>query len=87
MYIFKEYNKKPYEIKTFKTKEEFLEYLYSLCNNRGLYLPTEAQALMEFYEIITDADGNKFQGLSLSGFSSKGSRILGFYSKTSCEKD
>lgn len=87
MYIFKEYNKKPYEIKTFKTKEDFIAYLNSLCEKRGLELPTEAQALMEFYEIITDTDGNKFQGLSLSGFSNKGSRILGFYSKTSCDED
>ena len=87
MYIFKEFNKKPYEIKTFETKEAFLNYLNSLCNNRGLSLPTETQALMEFHETVTDANGNHFQGLSLSGFSNVGSRILGFYSKISCDKD
>ena len=87
MYLFKEYNKKPYAIKTFKAKEDFIDYLNSLCKKRRLEPPTEAQALMEFYEIITDEDGNKFQGLSLSGFSSKGSRILGFYSKIVCDKD
>ena len=87
MYIFKEYNKKPYEIKTFKTKEDFIGYLNLLCNRRGLELPTEAQALMEFCEIITDVDENKFQGVSLSGFSNVGSKILGFYSKTSCDTD
>ena len=87
MYSFKEYNKKPYEIKTFNTKEEFLDYLDSLCSSRGLYLPTEAQALMEFHETVTDTNGNQFQGLSLSGFSNEGSQILGFYSKTSCDKD
>lgn len=87
MYNFKEHNKKPYEIKTFKTKEEFLDYLNSLCDSRGLYLPTEAQALMEFYETVSDANGNQFHGLSLSGFSNKGSQILGFYSKTLCHKD
>ena len=87
MYSFKEYNKKPYEIKSFKTKKDFIFYLDSLCNNKGLALPTEAQALMEFHETVTDANGNRFQGLSLSGFSNEGSRILGFYSKTSCNED
>ena len=87
MYIFKEYDKKPYEIKKFKTKEEFIDYLDLLCDKRGLELPTEEQALMEFHEIVADADENHFQGLSLSGFSDKGSRILGFYSKVSCDKN
>ena len=85
MYSFKEYSEKACKILTFGTKLDFLDYLNYLCREKGLPLPTEAQALMEFNEIVTDSYGNKFQGFSLSGFSDKGSRFLGFYNKSSCD--
>ncbi|MBP3496074.1 MAG: hypothetical protein J6K52_07700 [Clostridia bacterium] len=84
MYIFRE-NNNDSESKSFNTKKEFLDYLDNLCEKRELELPKENQAIMPFYERFNDSKGNSFDGISLSGFSNNGSRILGYWTKIPCE--
>lgn len=83
MYKFREYNKN--DIKSFNTQKEFLDYLNNICKNRGLELPQQNQAIMPFDEKFNDGMGNAFDGISISGFSNTGSRILGYWTKIPCE--
>ena len=79
MYKFKEYNQKNREVLEFKTKKEFLTFIDSFCENKGLAYPKENQALMLLGENFVDSDGLLINGISISGFTHEGSRIVGFF--------
>ena len=85
MYIFKNYSNQT--IKNFLHKKDLLNYINDLCQNNDLPLPTDDQALIDFGEVYTDGQGNRFDGFSLSGFSKTGCRLLGFWGKYPCNEE
>ena len=71
MYKFKEYNQKNREVIEFETKEEFLAFIDSLCESKGLEFPKENQAIMALGENFVDGDGMIINGISISGFTNE----------------
>ena len=87
MYKFKEYNQKNREVLEFKTQEEFLTFIDSLCESKGFDLPKKNQALMQLGGNFVDSDGMTINGISISGFINEGSQIIGFFQYIDCNEN